>query len=76
MDNKAKYALALGAFIIITLIGYVCMPKNETEIQINRNEEEKYIYVHVEGCINNPGLIKAREGSRLYELIELAGRRN
>jgi competence protein ComEA len=72
MNNKAGYLAVLGAFIIVTIIGFILLPRDEIVIQ-PKNEEESYIYVHIEGCVNEPGLIKAKEGTRLYELIELAG---
>lgn len=73
MNNKARYALALGAFIILLLLGLHAMPKESEKIEIKKEEEERKIYVHIEGCVQSPGLIEAKEGIRLYELIELAG---
>jgi competence protein ComEA len=72
MNNKAGYLAVLGALIIITVLGFIILPRDEIVIQ-PKNEEETYIYVHIEGCVNESGLIKAKEGTRLYELIELAG---
>jgi competence protein ComEA len=72
LNNKAGYLAVLGAFIIVTIIGFILLPRDEIVIK-PKSEEESYIYVHIEGCVNEPGLIKAKEGTRLYELIELAG---
>ncbi len=73
MNNKVKCALALGAFIILTILGYVLFPKEEILIKEDLETEDEYIYVHIEGCVNNPGLIKTKYGTRLFELIEEAG---
>ena len=75
MNEKVKYIFVLGAFIILCIIGYFSMQRDEVVIQASSEDEivEEYIYVHIEGCVNNPGLIKATKGIRVYELIELAG---
>lgn len=73
MNNKDKSALALGAFIILSILGYFLLPKDEIVIKESENVEEDFIFVHVEGAVNEPGLIKVKYGTRLYELIEQAG---
>lgn len=73
MNNKAKCILALGAFIIFTYIGYKTLPRDEIVIQSNQKSEREKIYVHIEGCIYNPGIVEVEYGTRIYELIELAG---
>lgn len=73
MNNKAKCILALGAFIIFTYVGYRTLPKDEIVIQSNQNIEDEKIYVHIEGCVYNPGIVEIEYGTRVYELIELAG---
>ena len=73
MNSKVKYALVLGAFIIFSILGYVLLPKEEVVILENSNGDEEFIFVHVEGCVKNPGLIKVKYGTRLYELIDEAG---
>ena len=75
MNVKVKYIFVLGAFIVLCIIGYFSLPRDEIVIQASSNDEveEEYIYVHIEGCVHEPGLIKAVKGIRLYELIELAG---
>lgn len=81
MNIKAKYILYLGAFIVLTLIGYIFLPKDE--IVINTNDfkkinysgnkiNEELIYVHIEGAINNPGIKAVAKNTRLFELIEIA----
>ena len=73
MNNKVKCALALGAFIILTILGYILLPKDKIIIDENQEVEDEYIFVHIEGCVNNPGLIKVKYGTRIFELIEEAG---
>ena len=75
MNVKVKYVIVLGAFIILCIIGYFSMPKDDVIIQpsVENEIEDRSIYVHIEGCVNNSGLIKTTEGIRLYELIDLAG---
>ncbi|MBQ9266930.1 MAG: helix-hairpin-helix domain-containing protein [Clostridia bacterium] len=75
MNEKVKYLLVLGAFIILCMIGYFSMQKDEVVIQASSEHEveEESIYVHIEGCVYNPGLIKVPKGTRMFELIELAG---
>lgn len=73
MNNKVKCALALGAFIILSILGYFMLPRDEVVIKESNDVEEEYIFVHIEGCVNKPGLIKAQYGTRVYELIDQAG---
>ncbi len=74
MNDKLKYAFVLGAFIILSIIGYVLLPRDEIVIQsVEKELEVEYIFVHIEGCVQNPGLFKVEKGIRLYELIEEAG---
>lgn len=44
--------------------------KNDTVLQESRTE---LIYVYVCGSVNEPGVYEVREGSRVHELIALAG---
>ncbi len=73
MNDKAKCILALGALIIFTYIGYKCMPEDEFVIQSNHEEHKQKIYVHIEGCVHEPGIKEVEYGTRIYELIEIAG---
>lgn len=75
MEIKTKYILVLGALIISTYIGYKLLPKDEIVIQSNEeaSSEIEKIYVHIEGCVHNPGVMEVLQGTRIYELIELAG---
>ena len=68
-----KYVLITIAFVALCIVGYFVMPKNDT-IEINNdNEVQDNIFIHIEGEVNNPGLIEVKYGTRLYELIEKAG---
>lgn len=78
MNIKAKQILIVGAFIVLTLVGYMLFPKDEVYINSDNSTEisgdaRKIIYVHIEGAINFPGIKDVEEGTRLFELIELAG---
>ena len=72
-NNFFKSLLLVAAFIVLGILGYFLLPKDEIVIKENQNEEEEFIFVHSEGCVNNPGLIKTKYGTRLFELIEEAG---
>ena len=73
MSDKAKCIVALGAFVIFTFIGYRLLPKDEIVIQVDENKSANKIYVHIEGCVHSPGIKEITYGTRLYELIEIAG---
>lgn len=74
MSNKVKYILIFVGFVILTVTGYILSPKTEELISFeNKNSEDDYIFVHIEGEVNEPGLKKVKYGTRLHELIEEAG---
>lgn len=73
MNNNLKCILALATFIILTILGYFLLKdKNENVIETNSIAED-FIFVHIEGEVENPGLAKIKHGTRLYELIEEVG---
>ena len=73
ININIKYILMAIAFAVLCIVGYFIMPNNDT-IEINsENEVQNNIFVHIEGEVNNPGLIEVEYGTRLYELIEKAG---
>lgn len=73
MNNNFKYISVLIAFIVLTILGYFLL-KDKTESVIETNStEEDFIFVHIEGEVENPGLAKIQYGTRLYELIEKVG---
>lgn len=48
--------------------------ENETAMQtVGDSEESGQIYVYVCGAVKNPGVYQADSGSRLFEVIEMAG---
>lgn len=84
MKIKAKQIFLVGAFIVLTLIGYIILPKDEIVIDFNEgydnlasvSGEEKMkeeIYVHIEGAVNIPGVKAVEKGTRVFELIDMAG---
>ena len=76
LNQKYKFIIAIIGFIIITILGYFILPKGEIVENINNAPKNDVIFVHIEGEVNNPGLIEVDFGIRLYELIEKAGRSN
>lgn len=80
-DKNIKIILSGIGILIISVIGYAIMQKNSTSSEnvviyneiINKKSEEKEIVVHVAGAVENEGVIKTKEGSRIYEVIEEAG---
>lgn len=62
MKIKAKHFLYVGAFIVLTIIGANFLPKEEVFILddfdknkiISGDDEEDYIYIHIDGAINSP----------------------
>jgi competence protein ComEA len=47
---------------------------SDENIEINPLEEQnKMIYVDVDGAVNNPGVFMVEQGTRLYVLLEAAG---
>lgn len=80
MNNKFKNALALGGFIIFAIIVAVIVSGDKKDDIILDNSEnyiaetvDNYILVYIIGAVHEPGVIKIKEGSRLYEVVEAAG---
>ncbi len=74
--NLSKKHLLIGiAVILILVILKLFLPQEETFITEKTTEEEKenYIYVHIDGAVQNPGIKEVKEGTRVFELLELAG---
>ncbi len=85
MDNKFKYAFAIGGFIIFVIVAIIFIKKEE-DIAIYKNTanydtfldsgeeiEEEKIYVYIVGAVQKPGIIVAPIESRVFEIIDLAG---
>lgn len=81
--NK-KYIIVIIPIVIILLlivIKLIIISSNKVEIEddenLNASKEEylddEYYYVDIKGCIKNPGVYKLIKGSRVKDVIELAG---
>lgn len=82
MKIRAKHMIMLGAFIVLTLLGYQLLPQEEIVFQTKEGagakenlsgEAKEMIYVHIEGAIHFSGIKEVPKGTRLFELIEIAG---
>lgn len=80
MNNKFKNAIALGGFIIVAIIVAFFIPKEEeTELLQNTANEDlvkevdDYIFVYIVGAVHEPGVVKVKSGTRMYEVLELVG---
>lgn len=55
MNNKVKFAFAMGTFIILVIIGYFMMhEKDEVVFQAGEEIEIPKIYVYVVGEVESP----------------------
>ena len=80
MNNKFKNAIALGGFIIVAIIIAFFIPKEE-EVELSQEaanedlvkEVDDYIFVYIVGAVHEPGVVRVKSGTRLYEVLELAG---
>ena len=76
MIIKAKHIFYVGAFIVLTILGVVFLPREQEivfESETNDFKETAKIFVHIEGAINSPGVKEVLVGTRLFELIEISG---
>lgn len=88
LERKYVYML-LGIVIVVSLILFLHFRNSNDESvqfaqietmfeEVEKNDEEKEeisstIMVDIKGAIHHPGVYELREGSRLFEVIELAG---
>lgn len=81
--NK-KYIIVIIPIVIILLlivIKLIIISSNKVEIEDDKildtskeeYEDDEYYYVDIKGCIKNPGVYKLVKGSRVKDVIELAG---
>ena len=69
--------IAVGLFAIVSLL--LSIDTNETESSdytptfASENLIETYIYIDIRGSVLNPGVYKVLDGTRLFQLISLAG---
>ena len=76
--NK-KYIIVI--ILLLIVIKLIIISSNKVEIEddenLNASKEEylddEYYYVDIKGCIKNPGVYKLIKGSRVKDVIELAG---
>lgn len=74
MNNKVKFLFVIGTFIILVIVGYFMMHKNNDVVfYAEENDVIEKICVYVVGEVNLPGVFEVDYGMRIYELIELAG---
>lgn len=82
--NNKKYIIIIIPIIIIILlivIKLIIISSNKVEIEEDEildtskeeYEDDEYYYVDIKGCIKNPGVYKLVKGSRVKDVIELAG---
>lgn len=46
---------------------------NEIDNELDKNKDEKYIFVHISGEVINPGVYSVLEGARIKDVITVAG---
>lgn len=85
MVNKIdkKTIFIIGGIIAIVVIIAINFSDNDEEVIIENVEksyetekeikENNQIIVHITGCVRNNGIIKAEQGARMSDIIELAG---
>lgn len=74
MNNKVKFAFAMGTFVILVIVGYFMMHKNdEVVFYADEPDEPQKICVYIVGEVNLPGVFEVEDGMRIHEVIELAG---
>jgi len=75
--KKYYMYIAVGLFAIVSLL--LSIDTNETESSdytptfASENLIETYIYIDIRGSVLNPGVYKVLDGTRLFQLISLAG---
>lgn len=86
-ENKEKIIITLiGVILIISVIVYFLGKDEEKEyiIEVNNEisdasaekeseDEQEEIILHIVGAVKNPGIVKIKEGSRIFDVIEAAG---
>ena len=87
LKNKKYIYIVIGICIVIICIiaCFIFESHNKSEdknsiednIEIEQKTEEvetkKEIIVHIAGEVNNPGIIKIKEGSRIIDVVNMAG---
>lgn len=74
MNNKVKFACAMGTFVILCFMGFFLMHKNDDVVfYAEEPNEPMKICVYIVGEVNLPGVFEVDYGMRIHEVIELAG---
>ena len=79
IEFMKKYYLyiGIGLFAVISVLLTLDFDKEETNdltpFYESSNQYEIYIYIDIRGSVLNPGVYKVEEGTRLFQLISLAG---
>lgn len=77
--TKIKYLFYFVTFILLTIIGIIFLPKDEVviindELSISSGDPIiETIFVHIDGAVNSPGIYEIPKGTRVFELIKIAG---
>lgn len=74
MNNKVKFVIIMGAFIILAMFGIILM-RQDDEVVFNVGDEKTTINIcaYVVGEVESPGIFEVPDGTRVYEIIEMAG---
>ena len=83
IKENLKYIIPIFILVIISIVIVIfCYPKEEPKPQIVKAKkqisnkevkEEKYYYVDIKGAVNNPGVYKLKEDSRVIDAINNSG---
>lgn len=81
IEKIKQYYLYIVIVVVCGLIitGLMMKPEQQDEefIVKNNQSEQKvettYIYVDIKGAVENPGVYKVEKGSRLFQVIRMAG---
>ena len=81
-----KYVLYVVLFALFTIIGFFTISSkvssnmaedinlNDFEtLNDNSIEEVPNLFIHIDGAVENPGIKEVSDGTRIFELIEIAG---
>lgn len=71
-DTAERDVLLLSDFMESETV-QTLQENGEAERETGDNEEAGQIYVYICGAVENPGVYQADSGSRLFEILELAG---
>lgn len=86
-SNKVIYVVLGLVIIIVCVIACIIMEQRDNkenqysqveqtalvQNEIDRKEEKKKIKVHIAGEVNKPGIVEIDEGSRIIDIVSIAG---